>query len=143
MSRFSPKRLLGCWRRQTKFIIESLTSVDPQSHFLMEDDRDKARVPHRQLSPVFVGQFHKINLDISKTLNQLNDNIFSVLEIERQFCILNAQSASVSDEIQLRAPKHLASVLVLLLENIFSKLMEMVWLPSPWKTTHVKPVINS
>ena len=54
---FAPRRLFSYLRRRTEVSNGILHLVDPQSHLLMEDDSDKARVLQRQYPLYLPKQF--------------------------------------------------------------------------------------
>ena len=139
---FSPKRLFSYLRRRTRVTNGILPLVDPQSHLLMEDDLDKARVLQRQYSSVFPEAVPPMSSDTVATPNKLDNIVFSVSMIEKQLRIMNAQSAPGPEEIHPRVLKHLASVLAASLEIIITKSMETGQLPPAWKSVLVKPMFK-
>ena len=99
---FALKLLFGYLRRRTKVTNGILPLVDPQSHLLMEDDHDKARVPRRQYSSVFAEGVPQINCGTVKILNQLINIVFSVSMIKKHLRIINARSTPGLNEIHSR-----------------------------------------
>ena len=98
----------------------------------------------RDSTPLYLRkQFSKCTSTLVKTPNQLNNIVFSVSMMEKQLHIMNPQSAPGPDVISTpRVLKHLASVLVARLENIFTKSMKTGQLPPAWKSALVEPMFK-